>query len=54
MVRQRFLDVETMLDEAFVCKHLPRWITEEDEIARAVEETLAMDEEKKPLLYSRI
>ena len=36
-----------MLDEAFVRKHLPFWITEEDEITRAVEDTLAMDEEEK-------
>ena len=42
-----FLDVETMLDEAFVRRHLPFWITEEDEIAHAAADTLAMDEEEK-------
>ena len=42
-----FLDVEAILDEAFVRKHLPRWMTEEDEVAHAVEETLTMEEEEK-------
>ena len=42
-----FFDVETMLDEVFVRKYLPRWMTEEDEIAHAVEETLVMEEEEK-------
>ena len=44
-----FLDIEAMLDEAFVRRHLPFWITEEDEIARAIADTLAMDEEGKVL-----
>ncbi len=46
-VQSDFLDVEAVLDEAFVRKYLPRWMTGKDEIAHAVEETLAMDEEEK-------
>ncbi len=42
-----FLDVEAILDESFVRKHLPRCMTEEDEIVHAVEETLTMEEEEK-------
>ena len=42
-----FLDLEAILDESFVRKHLPRWMTEEDEIVHAVEETLTMEEEEK-------